>query len=249
MLNYCLNCFSFDSFLERVLNEVILKDVNGLVVISDSSLYDNFLSKSQESNLTVTQHNNISRVDLLLIDSIYELEDVLIQMLQKEPQANQQFYHISSVIGIYGFLSHYLNEGMKIYSFVVNLKVISSEISETITSSFLNMEDFSAKKINFICNLIYNVTIYSGSAILMTDPATMKDVPYSVAPPLEASIPNLSLLDYLDYKNTQDEKATCSPSIFLSTTDRRYVEIAASRKISEVPISLILSKWFTFNFN
>lgn len=251
MLIYCLKCLSFDFFLGRVLDEVILKDGNGLVVISDLSLYEDFVYKSQDSNLTVTQYNNISRIDILLINSIYELEDFLIEMLQKGLQANQQLYHNSPVIGIYGFFSHYLNEGTGIYNNLTDLKGISNDkISEIYSKpSFLTIEDFSAKKINFICNLMYNVAVHSNSTIVMTDPIPKKDVPYFVTSPWEASIPNLSLLDYLDCNQSQDEKESLSPPVFPSTTNRHCVSFAESRTPTKVPLSLILSKWFTFNFH
>lgn len=200
MIYYYQNDISFLEFASKLSKD----GVESSIIIMDPVLYNSTFELVPKF-ATVENLHQMEHVNVILIEKISELTDLLEQTIRGNlgPLLN------SSVVGIFDFFLEFLNFGTTIQ-----------------TSYFLDYKDYSAKTLNYICNLLYNVSYYRGVNIYISDTGnelTRLEEPTKVSK--HPSIWNRMLPNTTSLQTQND------------------IGNELEKSIVQVPLKLVLSKW------
>lgn len=202
-IDYIKDCKSFQQFTNCVINQMIelnkhtvfeseTESVRANIIIADPKIYD--LPDLILSNNDIGYINLLSFVNVTLIESVNDLITILMShyVKQSQPQHQQQrqqdvlnlpeIDQHTQVIGIFGIFEYFVSQGKDL-------------LNNAIDQSFLSIDEFNGQTINYVGNLLYNVTMQHNYKVIVADGescATNSTEIYNCSLWNE-SIPNLSM--------------------------------------------------------
>lgn len=241
------------------------------IIVIDQELFDSHPLDGIDSTAPVSYINRVENVRVTLVESLSELVKVLgDHFLIRGNSEVSDLLEDTTIIGLYGFFDFFLREGTKLMEIYLNVDA-DNESGDVTGGAFMETEQYSAKTINYICNLMYNLRFYKKYGIYLADcDETIKDKTSRNIPAIwDRRLPNLQpnsshagghTYSGDNTEETKDrredigvdgrEKRTASNS---NTLDLYHLNekhandadnsVRTAPSQSDVPLGLILSKW------
>lgn len=178
MILYVNDCSSFKDFTTVILEKLCGTDHKcgkANIIIADLKLYENYYIDQPELTTSVNYINRVGNVNVTLVESLSELITVLGEhFLAKERPEHPELPPIGTdtkIIGLFGIFDHFITEGNQLMTKkwqVNDEKEFQTE--EGLSDPFMDLKDYSAKTVNFICNLMYNLKFYRKYEIYLNEP-------------------------------------------------------------------------------
>ncbi|CAH2353692.1 hypothetical protein CLIB1423_12S00826 [[Candida] railenensis] len=204
MIYYYQNDIPFIEFA----NKLSSNGVESSIIIMDPALYNSSF-ELEPKFATVKNTHQMEHVNVILIEKLSELTDLLEQTIRGKSGP----LFSSSIVGIFDIFSGFLSFGTAIE-----------------TSYFLDYKDYSAKTLNYICNLLYNVSYYRGVNIYISDRGNEL---ITLDEPTLISRHPLIWNSKLPSTNTT------------SLQKENDIDNELKKSVVEVPLEFVLSKWIS----
>mmetsp|Transcript_2768 Transcript_2768/g.2699 ORF Transcript_2768/g.2699 Transcript_2768/m.2699 type:complete len:278 (-) Transcript_2768:831-1664(-) len=273
MILYVNDCSSFKDFTNVILEKLSGPDDKcgkANIIIADLKLYENYYLDQPELSTSVNYINKVGNVNVTLVESLSELITVLGEhFLAKEKSEQPDLPPIGTdtkIIGLFGIFDHFITEGNKLMTRKWQENDENDyQTEEGLNGAFMDLKDYSAKTVNFICNLMYNLKFYRKYQIYLNEPyeGAEKNNNEGMYSPIiwNRQLPNLQPVGKVNpqreviHSNENPIEEQNARSIVLDETEMGTLlpDNCANSKPSElddrskqlelVPLGLILSKW------
>ena len=178
MILYVDDCSSFKEFTNIILGKLYGPEHGcgkANIIIADLELYEKYYIDDPEPTATVNYINRVANVNVTLVESISELITVLGEhFLVKGDGEHLDLPPIdmdTKVIGLYGIFEYFIKKGNQLMSQRLQQNEENDQMMEGQCDSFMELKDYSAKTINLICNLMYNLKFYRKYEIYLNEPS------------------------------------------------------------------------------
>lgn len=177
MILYVNDCSSFKEFTNVILGKLygpehVCGKAN--IIIAHLKLYENYYVDGPEPTATVSYINSIGNINVTLVESISELITVLGEhFLVKGGTDHLDLPPIdkdTKIIGVYGIFEHFMKKGNQLMAQKLQVNEEKYQATEKLGDAFMDLKDYSAKTINFICSLMYNLKFYRKYEIYLNEP-------------------------------------------------------------------------------
>lgn len=162
MLNYCANYLKFKDFLFLIINKISREEFDSKCYIF-ISIKERF--KIEDLNLsrdlTISEINAINKITIITFENFDIFEKKINNFFFKNFESDSELIEFKEIkiIGFFGFFNHFIQEAL-------NYK--SPNFSPSTTDChFLN--DFSIKKFNYLCWMMFNILNINKIGIYLGD--------------------------------------------------------------------------------
>ena len=177
MILYVDDCSSFKEFTNVILGKLYGPEHGcgkANIIIADPKLYENYYIDGPEPTTTVNYINSVGNINVTLIESISELITVLGEhFLVKGGAEHRDLPTIdkdTKIIGVYGIFEYFIKKGNQIMAQKLQANEENDRTMEGLNDAFMDLKDYSAKTVNFICSLMYNLKFYRKYEIYLNEP-------------------------------------------------------------------------------
>ncbi|CUM56661.1 unnamed protein product [Debaryomyces tyrocola] len=177
MILYVDDCSSFKEFTSVILGKLYRPDHGcgkANIIIADLKLYENYYIDGPEPTATVNYINSVGNINVTLVESISELITVLGEhFLVKGGTEHPDLPPIdkdTKIIGLYGIFEHFMKKGDQLMARKLQGNEENDQMTEGLSDAFMDLKDYSAKTVNFICSLMYNLKFYRKYEIYLNEP-------------------------------------------------------------------------------
>lgn len=242
------------------------------IIVVDQELFDSYPLDGIDSTAPVSYINRVENVRVTLVESLSELVKVLgDHFLIRGNSEVSGLLGDTTIIGLYGFFDFFLREGTKLIEMNPNVDTDEYESGEVIGGAFMETEQYSAKTINYICNLMYNLRFYKKYGIYLADcDEIIKNKTSGNIPAIwDRRLPNLqpnssNAVDHTFSGDNIEETKDRRDDIGMDASDKRIASnsntldlcnlnekhandaensVRTAPSQLDVPLGLILSKW------
>lgn len=178
MILYVDDCSSFKEFINVILGKLDGPEHGcgkANIIVADLKLYENYYIDRPEATNTVNYINSVGNINVTLVESISELITILGEhFLVKGGAENPDFPPIDKdtrIIGLYGIFEHFIKNGNQLMAQKLQVNEESDRTAEGPSDAFMDLKDYSAKTVNFISSLMYNLKFYRKYEIYLNEPS------------------------------------------------------------------------------